>query len=80
MVVEVHLHTTLQRVEMGRDRRRLLMELPPGSTLGDVLSQLEIKLEPEHLLLVINGRSAEPEQPLSDGDIIHLIPAISGGS
>lgn len=79
MVVEVHLHTTLQREGADGPERQLAVELPRGSALEAVLSQLQIDLDPEHLLLVVNGRLAEPDQLLSEGDIIHLIPAISGG-
>ena len=79
MVVEVHLHTTLQRMGANGLERRLTLELHPDSTLEDVISRLEIDLDPEHLIFVINFRQAEPDQLLAEGDVIHLIPAISGG-
>jgi molybdopterin converting factor small subunit len=56
------------------------LTLPPVSTLADLLSALAIKPDQEATLLVINGRTADPEQALKDGDEVHLIPALSGGS
>ena len=79
MVVQVHLHTTLQRRTPKGLLRRLEVELSPASTLRDVLEQLAIPSDREAILMVINGRTADPKQTLNDGDEVHLIPAISGG-
>jgi hypothetical protein len=46
----------------------------------DLLERLDIELSPEALLLAVNGRVAEPERELVDGDQVNLMPAISGGS
>lgn len=78
--MRVHLHTTLQRQTPEGMLRRLDMTLPPVSTLADLLTALAIAPDQEATLLVVNGRTAEPEQALKDGDEVHLIPAISGGS
>jgi molybdopterin converting factor small subunit len=80
VVVTVHLHTTLQRRTPDGIVRRLEITLPSTSCLADVLDQLAIALDEASILLVINGRVAEPGQPLADGDEIHLIPALSGGA
>ena len=59
---------------------RLEVTLPPASSLSDLLWQLELlDLDPESILMVVNGRSAELSQLLADGDQVHLIPAMSGG-
>ena len=80
MVVRVHLHTVLQRqTDEGRVGWAEL-HLPHGSTVADVLRELEITLDPESLILVINHRVADTSSSLSDGDLLDLIPAISGGS
>jgi sulfur carrier protein ThiS len=57
----------------------LEVELPTGGTLGDIIVQLGIEMDSENTLLVVNGRSVELDEILVDGDIVHLIPAISGG-
>jgi len=53
--------------------------LPPGSTLDDLLTHLAFNLDLEQVLLVVNGRMADPTQVLADGDQVNLMPAISGG-
>ena len=58
--------------------RNVEVDLPPGSTLGDLLARLEIP-EQEGVLLVVNGRTAAPGQALGEGDVVNLIPALSGG-
>lgn len=79
MRIEVHLHTTLQhQTPHGLERRKVVL-LSPGSRLADLLDYLDIPLRGDDLLLVVNGRLAEPGQVLADGDVVHLIPAISGG-
>ncbi len=77
--MQVHLHTTLQRWTPKGVLRRLDVQLSPASTLRDVLDQLAIPSDRESILMVINGRTADPKQTLNDGDEVHLIPAISGG-
>ena len=79
MVVEVNLHTILQHTSDKGTVRKLNMTLPPGAILAEVLDRLEIPLPEEGLILVVNGKTAEATSQLRDGDIIHLIPALSGG-
>jgi len=80
LVVRVHLHTTLQRRTPEGLQRRVEIALPPVSTLTDLLERLAIPPDCEAILMVINGRTADPGQALNEGDEIHLIPAISGGA
>ena len=80
MVVTVHLHTILQRHTPQGVLRNLDVELPEGSTVGDLLRQLDIELGPDALLLVVNGRLVEADQTLQPGDRVNLMPAISGGA
>ncbi len=79
-MITVHLHTTLQRGTPEGIQRRLEVTLPPASCLANVLDRLAIPLDQESILLVINGRLVGPDQPLADGDEVHLIPALSGGA
>jgi molybdopterin converting factor small subunit len=77
--ITVILHTTLQKQTSNGKLNRLEGDLPDGGTLASLLSQLDIHLDVENTLLVINGRTAGLDQRLADGDLVHLIPAISGG-
>jgi molybdopterin converting factor small subunit len=77
--ITVHLHTILQRQTPEGLQRRLELDLPPGTTLADLLVRLEIELDPEAMLLVVNGRIADLAYTLKDGDTVNLMPALSGG-
>lgn len=80
MLVTVHLHTILQKSTDHGQVSRLQIELPDGARLVDLIERLEIELGMEALLLAVNGRVADPERQLDDGDQVNLMPAISGGS
>jgi molybdopterin converting factor small subunit len=79
MIVQVRLHTTLQRVSAEGRTGQVSLDLPPGACVRDVLSALHLTADEEALLLVLNRRPVAPDLPLSDGDTLDLIPAISGG-
>lgn len=79
MKITVHLHTILQRQTPEGLVGRLDVSLPTESKVSDLLKILEIKLPVESLLLVVNGRMSEPMHTLHDGDVVNLMPAISGG-
>jgi molybdopterin converting factor small subunit len=54
------------------------LELPDGATVQTVLEALAV---PEHLvaLVAVNRRAAETDTPLSDGDLVEVIPPVTGG-
>lgn len=79
ITITVHLHTILQRQTPEGLVSRLEVEIPSGSSVADLLHYLAIDLEPEHLLLAVNGRVADMNQTLHAGDQVNLMPAISGG-
>ena len=79
MRVTVHLHTILQRQDPQGTLDNLQVLLPSGSSLEDLLRHLDIRMNPEDLLLVVNGRMADAGQILQDSDQVNLVPAISGG-
>jgi sulfur carrier protein ThiS len=79
MRVSVYLHTILQRQTPQGIVRQLEVTLPPGNNLQDLLDELNIELDPDHLMLVVNGVMADEHTVLTDGDRVNLMPAISGG-
>ncbi len=79
MKIEVHFHTTLQRQTPQGLQRQTTLEMPPDSTLLDLLQLLEIELDPEHLLLVVDSKVVDETHVLADGEQVSLIPAMSGG-
>ncbi len=79
MVITVRLHTNLRVKTEAGWQDRLALELEPGATVASVLEALDIPVSDELILLVVNRRTAVPDQPLVDGDEVRLMPAISGG-
>ena len=79
MIVNVHLHTLLQRPSPNGLIRELEVELPAGATLEELLTREGIVVDDENFLLVVNNRNVERDQILNDGDEVDLIPAVSGG-
>jgi sulfur carrier protein len=74
MVVEVKLFATFRE---GRfDQRE--MELPEGSSLGDLLGHLKIP-EKEARIMIVNGTASSASRKLAPHDIISIFPAIAGG-
>jgi molybdopterin converting factor small subunit len=79
LVIDVHLHTILQRQGSQGRISSLFIDLQEGSTLSVLLQRLELKANTDELLMVINTHTADLNQVLQDGDEVHLIPALSGG-
>jgi molybdopterin synthase catalytic subunit len=65
------------RERAGTGAREL--ELADGATLADVWAALDLGEEPQGLLYAVNRRYAEPGTALADGDVVALIPPVSGG-
>ena len=76
MQVSIRLFAGL-RERAGTGAREL--ELPDGATLADVWAGLDLGDEPQGLLYAVNRRYAERTTPLADGDVVALIPPVSGG-
>ncbi len=74
MVVEVRLFAFFRE---GRFKEKEL-ELPEGSSLGDLLAQLEIP-QKDAKITIVNGSGVSPEHELSDHDVIAIVPPIAGG-
>ena len=79
MKVKVHLHTILQRETPEGMQRELDVTMLSGSSVADLMTDLGVELPLDAMLLVVNGRLAQPTYRLQEGDQIHLMPAISGG-
>ena len=51
-----------------------------AETVGDVWEILELGAEPDGLLYAVNREYAERDRPLAEGDVVALIPPVSGGA
>ncbi len=79
MKVEVHLTATLRAyLPPGTRGDRVVMDVPVGTTVDQVVHSLRIPSELERLT-VVNGHDAAPDQPLSEGDVLSLFPPLAGG-
>jgi molybdopterin converting factor small subunit len=78
--------------KLGPDNGPLVVELPSGSTVGDLLSwliqsfgePLRNRLVQESdgtpfVIFVVNGEKAELDDELSSGDDVLIVPPIGGG-
>jgi len=74
MVVEVRLFATFRE---GRFKNRRL-DLPGGTSVGALLSQLGIQ-EKEMGILLVNGGNATVHKKLAANDVVSIFPLIAGG-
>ncbi|MHC4168398.1 MAG: MoaD/ThiS family protein [Planctomycetota bacterium] len=74
MMVEVRLFASFRE---GRFKEKEL-ELPEGSSLGDLLAQLEIA-QKDAKITIVNGSAVSAEQELAEKDVIAIFPPIAGG-
>jgi len=79
MEIVVQLHTILQITSANGLIRKINYQLDANATVSDLITRLNLSLSPNEILIVINGQVVEMYTVIHDGDIIHLIPAISGG-
>ncbi len=63
---------------VGTAGDNIVLDLPEGATVDQVVHSLRIPSELERLT-VVNGRDAAPDQPLSEGDVLSLFPPLAGG-
>ena len=79
MKVEVNLYATLARYlpETVRENDRL-MEIEDGTTVGDLLRQLNIPSEKAKLVF-LDGTHADVGAVLEEGSRIGIFPPVGGG-
>ncbi len=61
-------------------RSEIALELPPGSTAGDVWAALALGPEPPGVGVAVNRAHADRSALLADGDEVAFIPPVSGGA
>ena len=80
MRVEVRLFATLAefRPSDGREGAAVL-EVPDGSTVTEITRHLGIPPDLARVVLV-NGRDASSEAPLTARDVVTIFPPLAGGA
>lgn len=74
MNITVKLFATLR--DFGPDIQE--MSVPAGSTIEEVVQLLKLP-EDIPLLKIVNGVHTDPEEILTEGDVLALFPPVGGG-
>ena len=79
ITVTVRLRSILGRFRPDpKDRTPFAVELSPGATVDDLLTQLEVDPKLAHLVFIDHVRS-ERSAVLADGAALDIFPPIAGG-
>lgn len=79
MKVAVHLTATLRAyLPPGTRGDSVVLDVPTGTTVDQVIHSLRIPSELERLT-VVNGRDVTPDQALAEGDVLSVFPPLAGG-
>lgn len=80
MKIQIELYANLSKyLPPGAEGRKAVVELPEGSTIGDLMNRLSIPPEMTALLMV-NGTHHPPETVLEDGQVLAIFPPLAGGA
>jgi sulfur carrier protein ThiS len=77
MVICVESHADMSRYTRHLDGDGEL-EVPEGTTVGDVLALLEVP-EDKAIIVLVNGRSRQRDHSLEPGDKMVFFPPLEGG-
>ena len=78
MNVQYTLYASLSEFSPDRNRRTLVMELPEGTTVGELIGRLRVPAD-EIKIMFVNGVHATPDTVLKEGDRVGLFPLVAGG-
>ncbi len=79
MRVEVRFYANLSRYATdGSNDDKVTLETAGGSTVADVLRRIGVPGDVETTVL-IDGRHAQPDSVVGDGDHLDVFPPMSGG-
>lgn len=79
MKIELRFYATLIKyAEKNKIPQFSTVELEDGTTVTSLLNKFNIPEKDVHII-IINGRNANLEQVLQDGDRVALFPPVGGG-
>jgi len=70
--------TYIQHLPPGTQGNIATVDVPPGSTVKEVLTPFGIPLD-DSSVIVLNGLTVDLHTPVSEGDTISAFSAIAGG-
>jgi sulfur-carrier protein len=79
MKVEIALYATLSKyLPQDAEQRKATIGARDGATVREIMLQLGIPQEYPNILLV-NGKQANPDTVLKDGETLAIFPPLAGG-
>lgn len=54
------------------------MDIAAGTSVGDFLDGFGVPID-ESAVILVNGRTASPDQALQEGDVVAAFPSMAGG-
>ena len=79
MPLQIFLNATLRQYVQGYNPYQgISLEIPPGTTVGQVMAQLGLPAK-EVTLIMVNGRRQEADFQLQGDERLGLFPPIGGG-
>ncbi len=79
MIVRVMLIATYrEHLPPGTNGNTTEVDVPPGSTVGDVLTPFDIPMD-DSSVVVVNGLTVPLDTVLAEGDTVAAFSAIAGG-
>ncbi len=81
MKVEVRLFASLRKkLPAGSPRGKCELELPDGTTIGQVLERMDIAQASAQMVLVNGDHDRDFGRALRDGDVLSVFPPVAGGA
>lgn len=79
MNIEVRLFANLaELLPPGSKNKRAKIDVPEGITIQDLLERLKIPSDITNVIMV-NGSHRSKDTKLNEGDVVSIIPPITGG-
>ncbi len=78
MQIEVRLYATLRQIAPDAPGGVLVVTVPEGTSVADVLAVLQVDPVKVHLIMV-NGVADDLDSILKDSDRLGLFPPVGGG-
>jgi molybdopterin synthase sulfur carrier subunit len=80
MKIELRLFASLRKkLPPGSPRGKCDLDLPEGTTVGDVLAQMGIPPKSAHIILVDGDHDRDFDRVLHDGEVLSIFPPVAGG-
>lgn len=79
MKIEIHLYASLTKyLPAESEHKTWVREMPEGAEVSDIIGLMNIP-DPSVKLIFLNGRHADRNTRLKDGDRVGLFPPVGGG-